>query len=121
MFSGFKDLLNLKNEVTITKTIETNNGMGGLNTTTSSVVLPLAAIWQNDGYGGNTLISGKYALTSTHVLCFPYDDYEFNIKPTSGTIIETVTYDGNNYTVDGFADNVMNMNEIISQGLQRIS
>jgi hypothetical protein len=119
MFSGFEDLLNLKNEVTVTKTIETNDGMGGFATTTSSVLLPKAAIWQNNGT--SRFISGKYALTSTHILCFPYGDYTFNVKPTSGTIIENVTYDGNNYTVDGFADNVMNMNEIITQGLQRIS
>lgn len=117
MFGNFKSLLNLKNEVTIYKTIQASDGMGGTTTTTTSVILSRAAIWQ---VGANSrFITGKYALTSTHVLCFPYGEYNFNEAITSGTFIETVTWNSNTYTVDGFADNVMNMNEIITQGLQR--
>ena len=116
------DLLNIYNEVIIKKDIIDNDNMGGNTITTKYYTLPKAAIWINNK--SNKFISDKDALSSTHVLCFEYGEYSFNdnTKLTSSqSMLETVIYNKNKYKTSGFADNVMQLNEIIVQGLERVS
>jgi hypothetical protein len=117
---AFKDCLNLKNAVTINRRIDTNDGMGGFSSTTSTTIIPLCALWQNNG--SNRFISDKYALSSTHILCFEYGAYNFNSPDASGgTVLETISYKNETYNISGFQNNYLELNEIVTQGLERIS
>lgn len=114
-----RDLLNLVNKVTVTKTISINDGMGGFTTTSSTTTIPLAAIWQNGST--NKWIADKYAKDSSHTLVFEYGAYTFDTTSTSGTVIETITYNGETYDRVGFPNNYLELNEIVSQQLNRTS
>lgn len=116
---ALKDLLTLVNVVTVNKTISTPNGLGGATSTTSSSLIPLCAIWQNGS--SNRFIADKYAKTSTHTLCYEYGSYTFDAVVTGSSVIETITYANETYKRVGYPDNVMNLNEIITQQLERIS
>ena len=114
-----KALLNLENEVTVVKTISTNDGMGGYTTTSTSTILPLCALWQNSST--NKYIYDKYAMNSSHILCFEYGTYTFNGAITGSTIIETVEYNGETYNTMGFQNDYMNLHEIVTMNLDRLS
>jgi len=119
---SLRGFLKLKNVVTITKIIETNDGMGGVSSTSYITTLPACALWQNDA--NNKYVSDKYAKDSTHTLCFEYGDYTFNDVSglsSNQTIIESVQFNNENYKLVGFPDNVMNKNKIVMQYLDRTS
>lgn len=116
-----RDLLNLRSAVTIIKTISTSDGMGGFSITTTSSILALAALWQNDAYNTNKFLSDKIVKNSTHTLCYEYGKYTFGSIVTGSTIIESVSYNGGTYKTVGFMNNIMNLNEIIVQALEQIS
>lgn len=119
---SLRDLLNLHNLVTVTKTISTNDGMGGITSTSSTATIEYAAIWQNGSV--NRFIADKYAKDSTHQLVIEYGGYTFNNTSSltsSQSMIETVSYNGNTFKTVGFADDVMNLHEIVMQSLERIS
>lgn len=115
---AFSDMLNLASSVTVIKTTSYNDGMGGVTTTTESSVLSRAAIWQTNSI--NKFLSERITKDSSHVLAIEYGTYDFNQDLATGVSqILTVTYDGDTYSQVGFADNVMNMNEIVVVGLDR--
>jgi hypothetical protein len=117
-----RDFLNLTNEVSIIKTISTLDGMGGSSASSSTFVIPLCVIWQNGS--NNKWISDKYAKDSTHTLVYEYGTYTFNDKSSltsSQTLLETITYGNETYKIVGFTNNVMNLNEIMVQALERTS
>lgn len=116
------DLLNLVNKVTVTKTISSNDGMGGFSVTTFSTVISLCAIWQNGS--SNKFAADKYAKDSSHTLAMEYGAYNFGIISSLSsiqTMIETVSYNGEIYKCIGFQNNYLELNEIVTQQLERVS
>ena len=94
--------------------------MGGATTTTTTTILPLAALWQNSST--NKYIYDKYAMNSSHILCFEYGTYTFNAPDLSGgTVIETVSYENETYNTMGFQNDYMNLHEIVTMNLDRLS
>jgi len=117
---ALKDLLNIVNGVSVIRTISTNDGMGGATVTTTTTILPLCALWQNSST--NKYIYDKYSMNSSHILCFEYGTYIFNTyDPSGGTVIETVSYNNEIYNTMGFQNNYMNLNEIVTMNLDRLS
>jgi hypothetical protein len=117
---SLRGFLKLKNEVTITKIISTNDGMGGVSSISYITTLPACALWQNRA--NNKWTSDKYAKDSSHTLCFEYGNYTFNDifgLSSNQSIIESVQYNGEDYKVVGFSDNVMNKDKIVMQALDR--
>jgi hypothetical protein len=116
----FADMLNLINSVSIIRTINTNDEMGGqTSATATSTILSKAAIWQ--GGSVSRYMSDRLAKTSTHTLAIEYGAYIFNVPASSGgTVIETVSYDGGTYKIQGIPDDAMNLHEIVTVGLERI-
>jgi 4-diphosphocytidyl-2C-methyl-D-erythritol kinase len=113
-------MLNLENAVTISKTINSSDGMGGFSSTTSTAILSLSALWVVNSQ--LKYISDKVAKDATHVLAVEYGTYAFNsVGATGETIIETASYNGATYKLTGFADDIMQLHEIVVQGLERIS
>jgi hypothetical protein len=117
---SLRGFLKLKNVVTITKVVSTNDGMGGVSSTSYITTLPACALWQNGA--NNKWLSDKYAKDSTHTLCFEYGDYTFG--DTTGltsaqTVVESVQYNNGQYKIVGFPDNVMNKDKIVMQYLER--
>lgn len=103
--------LNLRNAVTRSRTTQTADGKGGYTTTTSSVTIPYAAIWQAGASKG--LISEQLMAVSTHVLvCLPSDDIVFS---------DEIVHSGVTYQIMGHPDNVMFKDEILVVPLQRIN
>ncbi|MFA5750384.1 MAG: hypothetical protein WC895_04135 [Candidatus Shapirobacteria bacterium] len=118
---ALRDHLNLVSAVSVIKSISTNDGMGGFTSTASTTILSLAALWQNSSV--NRFVSDRYEKNSTHQLVFEYGAYTFNNGSTlasTETMIETVSYDSKTYKTVGYADNVMDLNEIVIIGLERI-
>jgi hypothetical protein len=118
---SIRGFLKLKNTVTITKTISTNDGMGGTTVNTFITTLPACALWQNNAT--NRWSSNIYAKNSTHTLCFEFGVYDFG--DTTGltsaqTVVESVQYNGGEYKIVGFPDDVMNKDKIIMQYLERV-
>lgn len=116
---AFSDMLNLYSAVTVVKTISTSDNMGGYSVTASSSVIPLCAIWQTGS--SNRWLSDMVYKGSSDVLCYPYGGYTFDVAVTDASIIETVTYSGRTYKRVGLASNVMEKNEIVVQGLERLN
>jgi hypothetical protein len=117
---SLRGFLKLKNEVVIIKIIETNDGMGGMSSTSYITTLPACALWQNGA--NNKWSSDKYAKDSTHTLCFEYGAYDFNNVSgltSSQSIVETVQFNSEQYKIVGFPDNVMNKDKIVMQYLER--
>ena len=113
------DLLNLVNSVSVIKTIQISDGMGGMTTTSSTTIIPLCAIWQNGS--SNKFAADKYAKDSSHTLCFEYGAYIFDTTSTSGTAVQTISYNGETYKKIGFPNNYLELNEIATQQLERTS
>lgn len=93
---SYLSALNLRNAVTISRTTESPDGMGGFSSTTASVIISRAALWQvgsNDRY-----VSDRVAAVSTHLLaCRVSDDVLFTDK---------IVYNGKTYDVSGEPDDV---------------
>lgn len=116
---ALRDSLNLVNAVTVTKKVSVSNGMGGTTSTTTTTIIPLAAIWQT---GNSTRwLSDLVYKASSDILCFEYGAYEFDVLVSSATIVETVSYNGKTYKRIGFANDVLQLHEIVVQGLERLS
>jgi hypothetical protein len=115
-----RDLLTIKNEILINRTISSNDGMGGSTTTTTITTLPLAALWVNSTT--NKYLYDRYSMDSSHTLIFEYGVYTFNrkndLEPGQASI-ETVTYNNESYNTVGFMDDVMNLHEICIMHLDR--
>ena len=119
---SLKGFLKLHNVITITKSIITNDGMGGSTTTSTIVTLQRAALWQNGST--NKYQYDKYAKDSSHTLCIEYGSYTFGNSSglaSNQSVYETVQFNGEEYNIVGFPDNVMNMNKILMQSLDRLS
>jgi hypothetical protein len=116
---ALKDLLNIVSGVSVIRTISTNDGMGGYTTTSTTSIIPLCAIWANSNV--NRFISDKYLKDSTHQLVYEWGSYTFDTSASTDTVIETITYNGETYKRKGFSDDVMNLHEIVTQALERIS
>jgi hypothetical protein len=119
---SLRGFLKLKNVVTITKTILTNDSMGGQSSYTIITTLPACALWQNNA--NNRWASDQYAKNSTHTICFEYGAYTFGDitrLTSSQSILETVQYNNGQYKIVGFPDNVMNKDKIVMQYLERTS
>lgn len=109
---ALRDLLNLVNSVSVNKVVETTDGMGGTTSTTTTAILPCAAIWspsQSASY-----ISDKVARTSSHILVTEFGAYTFTIDD------KVITYGSNTYKINGPADDVMNLGEIVVVPLEKI-
>lgn len=116
---ALRDVLNLVNEVSVVKKVSTGNGMGGTVTTTTTTVIPLAALWQTGS--NNRWLSDLVYKSSSDILCFEYGAYNFDVAVSGATIVETVSYNGKAYKRVGFANDVMQLHEIVVQGLERLS
>jgi hypothetical protein len=114
---SLKGFLKLKNVVTVTKIISTDDGMGGYILTSNTINIPACALWQNGA--SNRWQYDKYAKNSTHTLCIEYGVYNFGVSDPNTTVTEIVNYNNEEYKIVGFPDNVMNMNKIIMQSLER--
>lgn len=114
-----RDLLNLVSSVSVIKTINISDGMGGFTSTSSTTYIPLCALWENGS--NNKFASDKYSKNSTHTLVFEYGTYIFDVTSTSGTVIETINYNGEIYKRVGFPNNYLELNEIVTQQLERMS
>ena len=102
--------LNLTNAVTVTRSTITSDGMGGTSTTTATVTLPKAALWQVGS--GDRFLSDRLKAVSTHVLaCQTSDD----VLST-----DSVAYGGVTYSVAGEPDDVMQKSMIQIVPLQRV-
>jgi hypothetical protein len=119
---ALRDLLNIVNEITVTKIVQSSDGMGGSTTTSFLYTIPLATMWTNGQT--NKWVSDKYSKDSTDSLVFEYGAYVFNnvsSLTSAQSIIETVEYNNCIYKTVGFANDIMNLHEIILQQLERIS
>jgi hypothetical protein len=119
---ALRDFLNIVNGVSVVKTISTQDGLGGYATSTSSTIIPLAALWTNGQT--NKWVSDKYAKDSSDSLVYEYGAYTFNdVSTLSSTqsMIEQVSYNNCLYKTVGFMNDIMNLHEIILQQLERIS
>lgn len=107
-----EDFLTLVNStVSIINVVETPDGMGGFSTTSVITGLPKAAIWspgQSQRY-----ISDKMAKSSSHILVTLPSYYAFSNTDKS------ITYNSETYKITGF-DNVMELDEIMVVGLEKI-
>jgi len=97
--------------VTVIRKTETPDGMGGVSTTTVITGLPKASIWSPSQ--SRSYISNKMAEVSSHILVTIPSYYSFNTNDSQ------VAFDSETYTITGF-DDVMNLNEIMVVGLDKI-
>jgi hypothetical protein len=117
---ALRDWLNLASSVSVIRTISTNDGMGGYTSTSSTTILSLCAIWQNGS--SNKYAADKYAQESSHTLALEYGTYNFGAAdPSGGSVIETVSYNGQTYKIVGFQNNYLELNEIVTIQLSRTS
>ena len=107
-----EDYLNLTGSVvSIIRKIETPDGMGGTTVATTIIGLPKAALWSPGQ--SRPYISDKMAKSSSHVLVTLPSYYSFNATDAQ------VTFNSETYTITGY-DNVMNLDEIMVIGLDKI-
>lgn len=107
-----RDLLNLKNEVQVSRQVETPDGMGGTTIVETLTTLKYAALWspsQSARY-----ISDKMARVASHILVTESPEYTFT------TDDKNIIYNGNTYVIAGPSDDVMNLGEIMVTPLDRI-
>jgi hypothetical protein len=107
-----RDFLNLVNSVSVNRIVETTDGMGGVTSTTTTTILPYAAIWSPSQVA--SYISDKVARTSSHILVVEFGSYTFTIDD------KEIVYGGNTYKINGPSDDVMNLGEILVLPLERI-
>lgn len=114
---AYISMLNLANLVSVVRTISTTDGMGGATSTSSTTILPLAAIWENGS--SNRYMSDKVYKSSTHTLAFRHGDYTFGAADASGgNVVETISYDGQTYKLVGRANNVFEKDEVMVHGME---
>jgi hypothetical protein len=106
-----RDALNLRSAVSVIRIAETNDGMGGISTTTTATVLDRAAIWQNGA--NSTYLSNRISLVSTHVLAHIPSSYTWTVDD------RRVTYGGKTYNVKG-SDDVIHKSLLTIVGLELV-
>jgi hypothetical protein len=107
-----EDFLTLTGSVvSIIRTTETPDGMGGVTTTTVITGLSKAAIWSPSQ--SRSYISNRMAETSSHILVTVPGYYTFNKYDRQ------ITFNSEIYTINGF-DDVMQLGEIMVVGLEKI-
>jgi len=107
---SYLSALNLRDAVTISRTTEVSDGMGGFTSTTSTVAISRAAIWQvgsNDRY-----LSDRVAALSTHVLACRVSD---DVLST-----DQIVYNGKTYDVAGEPDDVQQRGKVQAVPLQLV-
>jgi hypothetical protein len=104
-----RGMLNLRNEVTITRITETSDGLGGLSVSSAITTLARANIWQVSG--GDRSLSDKITKSSTHVLALEYGAYSFTDAD------RYVNYAGAQYKLTGHYDDIANRKELLLAGL----
>jgi len=109
---SLRDRLNLAS-VTITRTVITTDAYGDPVSTTTTTIVPKAAIWSP--MQGDRRISDKIAKTSTHVLAIDTSDYSFTDND------KTVAHGGVTYKLIGHPDDVGNRGMLTLHGMERIS
>ena len=105
-----EDLLTIT-DAQVARKINTPDGMGGMTIATTLTTLRKCAIWSPSQ--SRSYISEKMARVSTHVLVTIPSYYAFNATDTE------IIYGGATYKINGY-DDVMNLNEIMMVGLEKI-
>jgi hypothetical protein len=113
------DLLNLVSAVSVIRSINTPDGMGGFTSTVATTYIPLCAIWQNGS--SNRFAADKYSKDSSHTLCFEFGGYTFDASASTDTAMEVISYNNETYKRVGFPNNYLELNEIVTQQLERTS
>lgn len=98
--------------VTVTRTVETPDGMGGLTSTSTIIGLVRAAIWSPGE--SKSFLSDKIARVSSDVLVTETAAYTF----TSNDAL--VSYAGVDYKITSQTDNVLFKGILSVTGLERI-
>jgi hypothetical protein len=109
---SLRDRLNLAS-VTITRTVITTDAYGDPVSTTTTTIVPKAAIWSP--MQGDRRISDKIAKTSTHVLAIEAGAYTFADSD------KTASHGGTTYKLVGHPDDVGNRGMMTLHGMERIS
>lgn len=99
-------------DVYVVRETTTNDGMGGVTTTTQSTLIPAAMIYQagmNTKAGMNTtrFMAGKMTDNSTHILVLEPQSYSFTIDD------KKVTHAGRTFLIRGTPENIMEYDEIM--------
>ncbi len=98
------DLLTLTT-VQVSRETVTNDGKGGMTTSTARTTLAHAAIWQAGS--ANKWMSDRVTRASTHVLACEPGAYTWTQNDRN------VIYDGNTYKVTGRPDDIMGQGIIL--------
>ena len=109
---ALRDHLNLAT-VTVTRTTTTIDAYGDPVATSTSTIIPRAAIWSPTQ--GQMRLSDKIAKESTHILAIEASAYTFTDAD------KTVVYGGQTYKIVGHPDNVAMRGVMTLQGLERIT
>jgi hypothetical protein len=107
------NMLNLRNVVKIRRITETQDGFGGVSTSSSLTTLARCNIWQPSAT--DATISDKVTKYSTHVLALEQGTYTFTDADRE------LTYNGNTYEITGHSDNVANRGKLLIVGLKFLS
>jgi len=99
--------------VTVGRVTEATDGKGAMSSTTVTTTLPRATIWQSGS--SDSYLSDKVAQASTHVLVCESSARTWTSTDT------VITYGGNAYNVVGRPDNVANMSQLVTVGLELIT
>lgn len=108
---AYESALNLRNAVSVVRTTQTADGMGGYTSTTATTLLGKAAIWSVSG--NERWVSEQMMAISSHILaCRSVDDVQHE---------DAVTYGSVTYQVVGHADDVLNMGLVKIVPMKRIN
>jgi len=108
---SYLSALNLTDAVTRTRETITSDGMGGTTSTSTTVTIGRAAIW--NASASKSLISDQLMAISSHVLCCrTTDDIVFS---------DTITYATHSYEITGHPDNVMQKGKILVVPLKLVN
>ena len=101
-------------DVYVVRETTTNDGMGGVTTTTQSTLIPAAMIYQagmntTRFMAGNTtrFMADKMTDNSTHILVLEPQSYSFTIDD------KKVTHAGRTFLIRGTPENIMEYDEIM--------
>jgi len=115
---AFVDMLTLNSAVTVITHADTEDGMGGWTTATTTTVLAKAQIWQTGAV--SALISDKYAKDSTHILAWRTSEYTMPLDTNTNTT-SVVTYSSKTFKVRGPQNDVSNQGVVSTCPLEYIS
>jgi len=108
---SLRDLLTVTDATVLRETIS-EDGMGGIIATTSSVSIVLSAIWSAAGSFNRRFLSDKLAMVCSHILVTEPALYSWSSAD------KYVTSGGKRFTIMGMADDVMGYGEILVIGLE---